>query len=311
MKEGIHINVSGNLIIISTGLDYSGLGSQPNDRGCVTGFSSSSAYRMRRYLRETKCKYRSMLTLTYPDRYGIDGKRCKDDLRRFIQELRRNSSNEFWGCFWFLEFQRNGRIHFHLFCSDFYDKQWISRIWFRIVGSGDDKHLRAGTRIEQIKHGRKATCSYASKYAAKFEQKLIPEGFGWVGRFWGVQGYRARVSAAIFIEKASPGALEAQNGVKKIISELKSLERSKISKNLSPKLKKQYPRIFAAWVLNENDLKISESIQKRLFLIEMKLAIEQRREPKITEEDIEEVYEQFSYELEIEEKDYYPCPSFV
>ena len=311
MKEGIFINVSGNLVVVSSGFNYSGLGTQPNDRGSVEGFSSSSAYRMRRYLRETKCRYRTMLTLTYPDGFGIDGKRSKNDLRRFIQELRRNSTNELWGCFWFLEFQRNGKIHFHLFCSDFYDKLWVSDVWFRIVGSNDEKHRRAGTRIEEIKHGRKATCSYASKYAAKFEQKLIPEGFGWVGRFWGVQGYKVRVAAAIFIEKASPGALEAQKGVKKIISELKSLESSKISKNLTTKLKKHDPRIFACWVLNENDLKISESIQKRLWLIEMKLAIEQKREPNIDQEAIEEIYEQFSYELEIDQKDYYLCPSFV
>lgn len=132
-----------------------------------------------------------------------------------------------------------------------------------------------------------------------------------MGRFWGVQGYKVRVAAAIFIENASPGALEAQKGVKKIISELKSLESSKISKNLTTKLKKHDPRIFACWVLNENDLKISESIQKRLWLIEMKLAIEQKREPNIDQEAIEEIYEQFSYELEIDQKDYYLCPSFV
>ena len=43
----------------------------------------------------------------------------------------------------------------------------------------------------------------------------------------------------------------------------------------------------------------------------MKLAIEQKREPNIDKEAIEEIYEQFSYELEIQDKEYYPCPSFA
>ena len=28
--------------------------------------------------------------------------------------------------------------------------EWISATWYRIVGSGDEKHLKAGTRIEPI-----------------------------------------------------------------------------------------------------------------------------------------------------------------
>lgn len=308
MEEGIRINVSGTLVVFASGSDYSGMGYVPDGRGSVGGFSESSAYRMRRYLRETKCEYRTMVTLTYPPGFGIDGTRSKNDLRRFVQELRRYAKNERWGCFWFLEFQRNGRIHFHLFVSDYYDKSWIASTWFRIVGSNDENHLRAGTRIEQIKHGRKGISSYASKYAAKFEQKLIPNGFGWVGRFWGVQGYKERVAAAIVLEKAVLGAPEVKKRVQKLISRLKTLQSQNKSKNLTQKLKKAYPGIFACWVLNENEREIAESIQKNVEFIEIFAALHERREVRIEQTRLEEIYDEWTYELRIDDKEYYPCP---
>jgi len=51
--------------------------------------------------------------------------------------------------------------------------------------------------------GRAGTISYASKYAAKMEQKLTPKGFENVGRFWGVYGWRTTMSADTFVSKAN------------------------------------------------------------------------------------------------------------
>lgn len=40
-------------------------------------------------------------------------------------------------------------------------------------------------------------CSYATKYAAKIEQKQVPDSFRDVGRFWGVWGLRKTLAATI------------------------------------------------------------------------------------------------------------------
>lgn len=52
------------------------------------------------------------------------------------------------------------------------------------MDSKDPKHLQAGiswsneTKPEGLKH-------YAVKYASKMRQKVVPDGFADVGRFWG------------------------------------------------------------------------------------------------------------------------------
>jgi len=63
----------------------------------------------------------------------------------------------------------------------------VSAAWYRIVGSGDQKHLRAGTRVEEL-YVPTAVATYASKYAAKWDQKDVPEEFQHVGRMWGLFG---------------------------------------------------------------------------------------------------------------------------
>jgi len=98
-----------------------------------------------------------------------------------------------------MEFQERGAIHFHLFTTNFYPKEWVARSWYEICGTDDTRHLHAGTRIEKIRSGRHGISAYASKYAAKQSQKVIPEKFGWSGRFWGVAGIRMRTSADVFL----------------------------------------------------------------------------------------------------------------
>lgn len=186
-------------------------------RGAVVGFSAGAAVRMRRYLRCCVSAYTTMLTLTYPREYPCDGRTVKEHLRRFLQELRRYADKQDlasfcrskldgttelrqqFSAFWFLEFQKRGAPHFHIFCTHSYHYQWVAELWYRIVNSGDEKHLRAGTRIEAIHTGRAGTISYASKYAAKAEQKDVPEIFLNVGRFWGVCGNRDVVAASTTI----------------------------------------------------------------------------------------------------------------
>jgi hypothetical protein len=139
-----------------------------------------------------------MGTLTYPCEFPTNGEKCKRDIECLSKRYERMVDHDpSFSFFWFLEFQQRGAPHFHFFCTHEIDKSDLSRWWFEIVGSGDERHLLAGTGIEFIRSGRHGTCSYASKYAAKHEQKVVPANFQNVGRFWGVIGFSSCMSATI------------------------------------------------------------------------------------------------------------------
>lgn len=142
-----------------------------------------------------------MVTLTYPGEWRSvagDGLAVKRHMKAFYRRLGRYFSARGapgWSALWFLEFQRRGAPHLHLILwrvgldhgerREF--RRWVAVAWSEIVGHADSveraRHLRAGTRVEQmrVKH-----FGYAVKYAQKCEQKLVPDGFSSVGRFWGL-----------------------------------------------------------------------------------------------------------------------------
>jgi hypothetical protein len=164
-----------------------------------------------------------MVTLTYPNGWCLDGAEHKNQLRRFLQEVQRAYKRKFekqvdleydeeteryikpntkHSAFWFLEFQKRGAPHFHIFLNWCPDMYWVSKKWFEIVGSDDPSHALAGTRTETLKKGRAGTISYASKYAAKADQKVVPEQYLNVGRFWGIYGDRLTMAAATWVSTA-------------------------------------------------------------------------------------------------------------
>ena len=221
-KCGTQYRASGNLLIITARQKvipscYTGC------RGAVVGFSGGSGIRMRRYLRECKADYGYMVTLTYPGEYPSDGITTKNHLRRFLQELQRETvrsgkeTAQPFSAFWFLEFQGRGAPHYHIFTNTPVNKAWASKRWYDIVGSEDIRHLHAGTRCEKLAKGRAGTISYASKYAAKMEQKLTPKGFENVGRFWGVYGMRNTLAADTFVSKADAGYSNVAQAVRNLI----------------------------------------------------------------------------------------------
>lgn len=191
-------------------------------RAEVKEFSQSSGARMRKYLRTTVAEYVYFVTLTYPHNYERDGRQSKEHLRRFIQELKREQArNGFnmdkWGCFWFMEFQARGAIHYHLFITDPVGFKWLSQKWYDICGTEDKRHLAAGTNVEKLRSGRHGTCAYAAKYAAKSEQKIIPDDIKNAGRFWGVSGLRRCMEADTRISleyKGVPRIERARNNLK-------------------------------------------------------------------------------------------------
>ncbi len=178
-----------------------------SSRGRVAGFSARSGARMRRYLRCCVPNYTVFITLTYPSEFNRDGRASKRDLDVFIKRFRYRvsvadfdlpaSSRVKFSAFWFLEFQKRGAPHFHLFCTHSIPRLELSKIWYEIVGSDDSRHLLAGTRIESIRSGKFGMVSYALKYAAKAEQKEIPSDYVNCGRFWGVYGDRECYAATL------------------------------------------------------------------------------------------------------------------
>jgi hypothetical protein len=164
-------------------------------------FSHQSVKRLRFACDELSWRFKSMFTLTYPDAYISDGRRVKRHLDTFIKFLKRfllKTYGHVLAGLWFLEFQKRGAPHFHLFTNYVISMlefrklaESVSEAWYRIVSSGDKNHLMAGTRCELLRE-KHAASAYAVKYAEKFYQKNVPEDYDSVGRFWGVFGCKVK-----------------------------------------------------------------------------------------------------------------------
>jgi hypothetical protein len=126
---------------------------------------------------------KNLLTLTYPGEFSQDGRRVKRDLAAIRKWLTRRGLAGWW----FLEFQERGAPHFHVFLTGECAYREVSEAWYRIVGSGDERHLRAGTRIERVRCEHAAS-AYAAKESSKMAQKQVPAEYRSVGRFWGLFG---------------------------------------------------------------------------------------------------------------------------
>jgi hypothetical protein len=126
------------------------------------------------------------VTLTYPREWPGDWHRWKRDLEVFLRRVGRTFPHA--GAVWKLEPQRRGAPHFHLVVCGVphIGKTWLSRSWYEVVGSGDERHLRAGTQVEAVQSHR-GVISYAAKYATKTAE--APEAWdAGVGRWWGTFG---------------------------------------------------------------------------------------------------------------------------
>jgi hypothetical protein len=188
-------------------------------RGTISEFSHESRHRLMTFVnsinrQELPPERVWFVTLTYPGIWPDDPQEWKRDLQTLRKRLER-----VWGvkfpAVWKLEPQRRGAPHFHLlllvparWCdglqvtgqrkigertvtywaggrlSEF--RQWLSRAWFEVVDSGDERHLRAGTNCEPIEAWGKVA-AYASKYLGKECRFHQPAGEPMeVGRYWGV-----------------------------------------------------------------------------------------------------------------------------
>lgn len=167
-------------------------------RGKIKGFSKKSRNRMLRRLMKLKWdeiksgKHSEMVngvfvTLTYPSDYSQNWEVWKAHLRALRERIRREFGD--LPGLWKLEFQERGAPHFHVLLyfpegiSISWIRPWFSRNWFEVVGSGDPKHLKAGTNVGRV-HGKAGKLMrYLSKYLAKAQAVERP-----TGRIWGVWG---------------------------------------------------------------------------------------------------------------------------
>lgn len=153
-------------------------------RQAVYEFSKKSRNNLAFVCNNTEVEFSMMVTLTYPAQFCKDGREIKRHLRVFLQWLRRLGIKNY---LWFIEFQKRGAPHYHVLIESGevrIDRHNLSRRWFEIVGSGDSKHLLAGTNIRTPTRKR-GLHHYGLKYATKARQKSVPPDYRNVGRLWG------------------------------------------------------------------------------------------------------------------------------
>jgi hypothetical protein len=154
-------------------------------RGIITELSDKSRRRLALVARNVE-GLTHLVTLTYPrDHRAVvpDGRVLKVHMAALRKRLVRRGR----GGLWFVEFQDRGAPHVHILLNGGVPGRELSAWWYEIVGSGDERHLRAGTGIEKLRLADGAA-RYAAKYASKFEQKLVPAEFQGIGRMWGLFG---------------------------------------------------------------------------------------------------------------------------
>jgi hypothetical protein len=174
-------------------------------RGSINGMSEDSKRRLtRKLMRVPWASFTGpknadvvsglFLTLTYPGEYSEAWQNWKSHLDKFIRRLKRRCP--ILGIVWKLEFQRRGAPHFHmvlLFSRPVVVKvfrHWCASAWYQCVGSGDERHLRAGTEAHGLYipgdgGGTARLMQYLCKYISKEVDTLEIEG---TGRVWGWRG---------------------------------------------------------------------------------------------------------------------------
>lgn len=160
-------------------------------RGAISGFSKWSRRRLLRLLGMVRkdAPLPLFITLTYPATFP-SAAQSKRDLDAFLKRLARAYPAA--SAIWRLEAQKRGAPHYHLLVwgTGFVPHQWVAQSWYDVVGSGDEKHLAAGTRVERVRSWR-GVWSYTSKYIAK--ASIPPDSELWKnpGRFWGIHNRAA------------------------------------------------------------------------------------------------------------------------
>jgi hypothetical protein len=204
----------GSFIRIQPSDDYEPYEREYKKRGRIGGFSAKSRGRLMSLCAQLgRNAVALFLTLTWPGTWNPDPETWKACLDTFLKRLHR----AYGGCsgIWKLEPQERGAPHFHilLFGVDFIHHSILAQWWYEIVGSGDQRHLQAGIRIEAVR-SREGVMHYASKlYMGK---EIV--GFEGVGRFWGVfNRHKLPLSRAVKAEIADVELVHFQRMARRYI----------------------------------------------------------------------------------------------
>lgn len=174
------------------------ISAHPGIRGKVSRFSAKARkrllFKVNTINRHSIVGSPVFITLTYPPGHGTDAHVCKRHLDNFGKTFIRRYP--LCSLIWKMEYTKALRIHYHLIVfntdrsGDLKLKSdlipFVSNAWFRICGTGNKKHLSAGTRCEYVKSWN-GVIYYTSKYLAK-TGSTIPLEFTetFSGRFWGI-----------------------------------------------------------------------------------------------------------------------------
>ena len=140
-------------------------------------------------------------------------------LRKFDKRYKRATGHSM-SCVWKREFQRRKAPHYHLLMplpltiDDMAVQDWISKAWYESVGSGDERHLRAGTRVDWSEGMRMSDANRAAAYfcgysGGKADEKAYQDEApgdwtndnGSVGRWWGTLGLEITTAEARLNER--------------------------------------------------------------------------------------------------------------
>ena len=156
----------------------------PGRRGKATFSNPSRRRLMQKLATVNKEKLPLFITLTYPKEFDTEPKKWKRDLDNFTKNFKYHYPDI--GYFWKLEPQKRGAPHYHIMVwglkSNKKLRDFISSTWFRIVGSGDELHLKAGTQVKTVDNWD-GVRAYASKYLGKIQLFAVEH----VGRYWGIR----------------------------------------------------------------------------------------------------------------------------
>ena len=178
------------------------------------------------------------VTLTYPGEWPKNGRVWASHLRSIRRFLAK------WGYpggVWKREHQARGAPHFHLWIISplsFSERPegWLrcfreelSKAWFRIVRSGDPKHLAAGTQVKLLPPGQTAA-GYFKSYLSKGDgskeyQHRLPPGVTQPGRWWGTWGRNFGVKAEWHVRKV---ALQKFHEARRFTRRMKDARRRRV-----------------------------------------------------------------------------------
>jgi len=181
----------------------------------------------------------AFVTLTYPGEYSQDPRAWKKDLKTFNDRQRKRHPG--YTFIWRLEPQKRGAPHFSGFMWGIpglgteKGRKGISRDWYEVVGSQDERHLRAGTQVIILdEENRRKKIYYLAKYMSKSEKGTKQEKFDYpVGRYWGIEGRKNLPIQKETIEQEE----QTWTRIRRVIR--KKLERYGKKKTYSTAMKKQ------------------------------------------------------------------------